>query len=559
MDNIVKYENQFNSSVVLHDFTAGELNLLMTLSHRVREHGSESIVLTFEELKKYIEYRHGYTVRDFAERIMQTNRKLLKLNFIYKDEETKRTVQFVLFSTFVTDPENQTLTIAVNPQFVFLFNDLSSHFTRFELQEFVSLNSRYSKECYRRLKQFRTTGIWSVSIRDFRNYLDVPEKYSMTDINKRVLTPVMNELNSVFRNLRLEKVRARRTGSPVERLVFMFEPEPRSGCTAGGSCKKQAGKDVITHSSAAGIYKAGQFRLPETADCRSSCRDSFKGTEAGSTERILPGKDISGAKVPSSLRSRYSKGCYRMLDRVRENGVLDITVGEFRECLNIPESYDMRKISSKVLNPVMRELTDEFKSLRIEKVRAHRRGAAVERLIFTFESEGSEELKPVVPQPADREGEILIPCGRNGNIFLTRRQYDVFLHRCSGFGVQAQERLDHYSDSFLKKNYPKKNHSSIINRWLDEDAEEIQKKAVIQGSIYANHINAMIMNMGHEYVQAYEKMSDYEKSIVPLEWIRKARSKESDYPYKFNVYFSAVRKAFISGVSITKVLEEQKL
>lgn len=52
----------------------------------------------------------------------------------------------------------------MNSRFSFLLNDLTSQFTRFELAEFTALRSSYDKECYRRLKQYRKTGVWKVSL-----------------------------------------------------------------------------------------------------------------------------------------------------------------------------------------------------------------------------------------------------------------------------------------------------------------------------------------------------------------------------------------------------------
>ena len=57
----------------------------------------------------------------------------------------------------------------------FLLNQLTSNFTRFELKEFVTLKSSYSKEFYRRMKQFKNTGFWKCSIEEFRYLLDIPE------------------------------------------------------------------------------------------------------------------------------------------------------------------------------------------------------------------------------------------------------------------------------------------------------------------------------------------------------------------------------------------------
>ena len=53
MDTIVKYNNQFNQ-VALRNFSSQELDLLISISSKVREKGIEIIEFTFFELKKYI-------------------------------------------------------------------------------------------------------------------------------------------------------------------------------------------------------------------------------------------------------------------------------------------------------------------------------------------------------------------------------------------------------------------------------------------------------------------------------------------------------------------------
>ena len=49
------------------------------------------------------------------------------------------------------------VTIAINKEFYYVLNVLLSNFTRFELDEFLALKSKYAKEFYRCMKQFRTT------------------------------------------------------------------------------------------------------------------------------------------------------------------------------------------------------------------------------------------------------------------------------------------------------------------------------------------------------------------------------------------------------------------
>ena len=56
-----------------------------------------------------------------------------------------------------------------------------------ELKEFISLKSSYVKEFYRRMKQFKSTGKWNISLEDFKRIMDVPVNYRMCDIDVKVL------------------------------------------------------------------------------------------------------------------------------------------------------------------------------------------------------------------------------------------------------------------------------------------------------------------------------------------------------------------------------------
>ena len=71
---------------------------------------------------------------------------------------------------------------------------MSKNFTVFELQEFNALASSYSKNMFRLLKQYKSTGFYKVSIEEFRRLLDIPESYNMSKISVKVLDPIEKEL-----------------------------------------------------------------------------------------------------------------------------------------------------------------------------------------------------------------------------------------------------------------------------------------------------------------------------------------------------------------------------
>lgn len=228
-NEIVKFSNQFNNQA-LRRFTALDLDMLMAISTKVRDKGTEEVSFTFDELKRLTRLRKNLTVEQMAQEVIQVNERLLALNFRFEDGS--KTIQFALFSCFETDHENAMLTVAVNQRFAFLLNDLTSSFTRFELAEFADLKSSYAKEFYRRAKQYRSTGVWAVSLDEFRRLLDVPTSYRSSDLNTRVLQPIMEELGPLM-HLRIERRYAKKhsgRGRPsLVGFTFHFDRERPNG------------------------------------------------------------------------------------------------------------------------------------------------------------------------------------------------------------------------------------------------------------------------------------------------------------------------------------------
>lgn len=224
-NEIVKFSNQFNNQA-LRRFNAVHLDLLMAIASRVRDKGTSEVSFTFDDLRKLIHDKYNLTNAEFSEQIVEVNKRLLALNFTFEDGS--KTIQFPLFTRFITDKNEANLSVRVNADFAFLLNDLTSEFTRFELKQFADLKSSYAKECYRRLKQYRQSGVWQVSVSDFRRLLDVPKSYTPSDLNKRVIKPILDELQPLM-NLTLErrykKSSSGRGRGKLDSFIWRFDRE----------------------------------------------------------------------------------------------------------------------------------------------------------------------------------------------------------------------------------------------------------------------------------------------------------------------------------------------
>ena len=222
MNNVVKYHNNFNG-IGLRNFNSNELNILMAICSRMKEKGEEEITFHFDKLKKLINYSDN-TSATFVKDLESTYDKLISIKLKVGDE--RRFVKFVLFTRYSVDMEEKTVEIAVNKEFSWVLNELNVTFTAFELKEFLSLKSSYAKEFYRRMKQFKSTGIWRVSIEEFRKMLDISEKYKIGEIDKWVLKPIQKELGDRF-NLKIKKLYNKKSrGRPsVSGFIFTFLKE----------------------------------------------------------------------------------------------------------------------------------------------------------------------------------------------------------------------------------------------------------------------------------------------------------------------------------------------
>lgn len=220
MNEVVRYHNDMNS-VSFNNFTEVELNIFFVICQQMREKNLSEIELSFERIRELANYTDRHLDR-FVKNIDSTYKKLLESSI--RIETASKIIRFVLFTRFEIDKDKRTVTIATNQKFEYILNALTSNFTRFELSEFVSLSKTNSKTLYRKLKQFRKTGFWSVDYREFLELMKM-SKWNRTDINKEI-TRIVKDVAPFFQDLELEKIKkgGKRTGA-IQRLEFKFRPE----------------------------------------------------------------------------------------------------------------------------------------------------------------------------------------------------------------------------------------------------------------------------------------------------------------------------------------------
>lgn len=214
----------------LRKFNASEIDILTAICYKCNEKQTNKVVLPLDEIKKLADYRNKNNEM-FLDDLKKTNSKLMALNFTVGT--TREFTQFVLFPTFEVSDSKGTLTVQVHEKFAYLLNNLKNCYTSLELQESSSLKSSYSKGIYKKLREFRNSDkpFWKITLDDFKEYLDIPKNYTQSNIDKRVLTPVLNELSSYFEGLTVEKYSNKKKGKrgrpKIDGFIFSYKAEPK--------------------------------------------------------------------------------------------------------------------------------------------------------------------------------------------------------------------------------------------------------------------------------------------------------------------------------------------
>ena len=224
----VKYKNDMNK-LSFKKFTKNDMNLFMAVCSKVKENGKNEVVLDFE----YLRAISGYTataIDNFIKDLRKMSKDVMSVNCeIITDN---RIDMFNLFSRFTIDKDKQILIVKINSEFTWLLNEFTDKikgYTIFELQEFVGLQSKYAKNLYRILKQWRTTGEFVFnSVELFRSKLDVPDSYANRRLMEKVIKPAVKEIQNLdksFKNFKCEPLYLHRRGKPLAGYKFTWEPE----------------------------------------------------------------------------------------------------------------------------------------------------------------------------------------------------------------------------------------------------------------------------------------------------------------------------------------------
>lgn len=221
MNEVVKYHNDLNT-VTMRRWSREEMNFFFSIISKTKEQGKNTVVLDSDDLKDLSQFADNHKKR-WLEVMEKTTEKVVQL--YYKEKKNGEINIMTLFNRFSINLDKGTVTVEVSDQWEYILNEFQANFTVFELAEFTEIRSTYAKTMYRLLKQWRTQGKKSYSVREFRACLDVPESFKAGMVNKRVLEPIKKELSPYFKGLNITPLKSKSRGTPIIGYEFTWKAE----------------------------------------------------------------------------------------------------------------------------------------------------------------------------------------------------------------------------------------------------------------------------------------------------------------------------------------------
>ena len=243
-NEIVKYHNDM-ASVSLKNFSPTDLNCFSAIIYECKGKGTRRHAIYVDELKRL----SGYSSKDHGRFMAYLDRltdKAMDLKYRAKDE-SGLFEKFHLFNYFKSIVEEDTgreaLIVEISSDFAYILNTepeympngvkglLHGGYTKYELRQHNELSSTYAKNAFRQLKRFERTGWWQVKLDEFRRLMDVPESYRLSDLRRRVLAPIKEELSRFFKNLNIEEIKGKGPNGrkTTTALKFTFVPNKEKG------------------------------------------------------------------------------------------------------------------------------------------------------------------------------------------------------------------------------------------------------------------------------------------------------------------------------------------
>lgn len=201
-NDLVKVHKDF-TKLNIGTLSEKELELFYYICLNVKDIRDEIITMDFSSIKKSLGL---INFRDLKKYILGLHQKLGNLHIT--NITNKKIETIFLFEKFINDLDNNTLTIRVTKDSLYFFN-IANSYLRFLFSDVRKLSGKYSKLLVPYLMEFSHKKEAEFEKERFFNILEIDEKYknNLSDFNKRILKPAVEELKTLFENLKVERLK----------------------------------------------------------------------------------------------------------------------------------------------------------------------------------------------------------------------------------------------------------------------------------------------------------------------------------------------------------------
>ena len=249
MGDLVLFENDMNK-LQLGSLSKTSMNIFMTLCQKMKNMHDKRVTISFSDIKEKSGYAEMKRSNDaFISDVNGMVNELLSVNstIIQKKQNGKKKIyRFDLFPTFIIDEEKETLEVGINPDFEWLLNEFKAY-TSLDLGELVSYKSKYTKNLFRLIRQWKGKGKLIVgdcgymsmaefnksghepSIEEFRKKIGVKDSYSNKEMMRSCISVAVKEINEnennlgSIKNLVYETKYANKRGRPLSQIIFSWD------------------------------------------------------------------------------------------------------------------------------------------------------------------------------------------------------------------------------------------------------------------------------------------------------------------------------------------------
>ena len=235
--DIVKYRNEFNLTNI-NVMDKIEMDILFTICSKITENKVMEVELTFKQLeeKAFLTARDYSTIKSLK-KIKSLADKITNIKFVIDKQHSFDMMP--LFARFYASEEDEKIYVKLNSEFARYLFDIPEKigFSRFELEQFIFLKSKYAKTLFRFLLQ-NYKGKWIVGFNDFKAIMDFPKSYGngrVLDYTKKLFPEI--ESTGYFSDIEIDVTTFNKQGRPIKDVIFSYKINKEKALEAQGQQK----------------------------------------------------------------------------------------------------------------------------------------------------------------------------------------------------------------------------------------------------------------------------------------------------------------------------------